>query len=240
MISKYGTYAFGEGRCNISRSIRNVENDARQVVSQIVRLEVEARLGGTTTAAAMDTAVRNLLTAFESNGKDFVVYLPDGSTASQLSLYSAPAMGGVRVIEGPTLPSLANAAYVTWLPVTFVLEAEYPADNAGGLLLDFEETITFEGGGPQYGWLKPLVGVPQRQLLRQRDTYRATQSGFSIGAFARPLPPNPLWLNALMKNPSAIKRSPKRRGGTYTDFYTAWEYTFESDSPLVGNPNVWS
>ncbi len=238
MLIKYGTYSIPAGRSEISHTRQLTYNSAEQPLSEVVRVQVDSRLKAND-SPTMDLLVKQLLTGFNNNGKDFIVYLPNGTTASQLSLRTNDALGGVRIIQRPSFSTLQNAAYVTWLPFTFILEAEIPVTNAANLLTEFEETLTFEGGGPVNAWWKPLVGAPQRQQVRQFDTYRATQTGSAVGYLSRPSPPPPLWLNAMNKFPSASKKSPKRFGDDYKNFGISWTYDFESDSPLVGNPNAW-
>lgn len=159
--------------------------------------------------------------------------------ASQLSLLNLNSIDGVKIIQRPSFPTLQNAAYVTWLPFTFVLEAEYPVNDAASILLEFEETVTFEGGGPVFGWWKPLVGFPVRQQVRMADTYRATQAGRAVGYLGRPPAAAPLWLGALNRFPGYSIRSPRRRGNSFINYETTWQYEFESAVPLQGNPSAW-
>lgn len=237
MIVRYRNYTIPEGRTEIRRTVTGNFNAFDDLLSTTVRTELDGRLKAAS-QSAMNTAARNLISAFGTDGGDLLVLLANGVTASELTMRSTGSLAGVKVVQRPSFPTLQNAAYTTWCPFTIILEAEYPASNAALLYREFEETIVFEGGGPEFGWFKPLVGFPSQQQLRQRDTYRATQSGHAIGYLARPVPPNPLWLSALSRFPTVTKRSPQRRGSSYVDFYTAWEYVFESSVPLVGNPNV--
>lgn len=241
MTPYYGTYDLTDGvdgRIAISTEVEAVENEASQVVARIERRTIEGRLGGTTTQAEMDVKVQALRNAFAVNSRDFLVYLPGGQVASQLSLRSAAALGGLRVVSGPNIQA-AGASYVTWQPYTVTLEGEYPTAGASLLYRTFEETLEIEGGGPVDGWLKPLNARPIRQRIMQHDTYRAIQSGFAVGMYARPAPPAPLWPQFLTRQGRFGSRSPKRRGIFSTDFYISWSYEFESDRPLVGQPTSW-
>jgi hypothetical protein len=240
MIPSYNSYRHEQGECDISLTIERVENEARQVTSEINRIRVAGMLCGTSTAAAMDKKFARLLAAYSVNGYDFKVFLPGGQILSQLSLASAPALGGVRIIRRPSIESLRNAAYTTYLPYTIELEAEYPAAGAGSLLREFSESLIREGGQSLRRWQYPLVGSPVQQVVRKRDTYRARQVGFAVGAYDYPIPASPLWPAARIDNRQPTKTSPRRRGAFSTDFRIEWDYEFESLTPLLGDPHTWT
>lgn len=237
MVPKYGNYAHPIGECEISLTADVVENDAYEPIEVIRRVQVSGLLLADS-PAAMNAKVSALQAAYSANGYDFRVYLPNGTTVSRLTLLNAGSNGGVRITQLPSFPSIAGAGYVTNLKYTLALEARYPVANSSSLLKSFEETLTFEGGGPVYGWLKPLAGKPVKQLLRQNDTYRATQTGSAVGAYSRPSPPSPLWASSMLVAPTTTKRSPLRRGSGFVDYGISWSYQFESDSPLRAEPNT--
>lgn len=237
MIPKYGTYAHAEGELEIDAQQEALFNEARQPYGKMIRVTLSGLLLADS-PTAMDVKVRNLLTAY-STSRTFALYLPGGSTKSQIVLDHATAIGGVRVVQPPSFPTMRGAGYVTNLPYTIRLEAEYAATGASLLYRDFEETIEVEGGGPQIGWLKPLNARPVSQVLRRMDTYRARQSGFAIGLYARPSAMPPLWPNFLTAFGRFGKRSPKPKSGVNTDYLTTWDYQFESDRPLLGEPHSW-
>ena len=250
MIASYNNYRHQIGECDIALSQENVENEAHQVASTIVRLRFQGMLGDKSlplasapSAAAMDRKFLRLLQAYSVNGKDFLVFLPDGTTRSNLTLKSATAIGGVRVIRPPSIDGLRNAQYTTYLPYTVELEAEYPSAQAGLLLTDFQESITREGGRPIQVWQKPLVGQPILQQVRQRDTFRVRQVGTAVGFLAYPdirtVAPE-LWPAFRMDSREPVKHSPRKRGNTYTHFRIDWDREYEANRPLLGGPNLWS
>ena len=53
-------------------------------------------------------------------------------------------------------------------------------DSAIGLV-SWTESLALTGGGPQFGYLLTLNGPPQKQLLRQQTTFKATQQGEAVG-----------------------------------------------------------
>ncbi len=242
MIASYNNYRHALGECDIALSQENVETDAHQITSTVVRLRIAGMLGGTTTAAQMDAKFRRLLNAYSVSGKDFLVFLPDGTTRTRLCLTTANALGGVRVVRPPSIDGLRNAQYTTYLPYTIELEAEYAAPLAGLYLTDFSETITREGGKPLVRWQYPLRGKPILQQVRQQDTYRVRQVGFAVGFLAYPdietVAPE-LWPAFRIDSREPTKVSPRRKGDSLQGFRIEWDREYESTRPLIGGPNIW-
>lgn len=240
MLCKLGTYEIPHGRCEIARRDTPEFNEAQQLLSNTVRLDCSAALYSDS-AANMDKAVKLLLAAFRIERQDFLVLLPGGSQRSQLSLLNAGSIGGVRVVQPPTFESIKNAGYVTWLPYSFSLEAEYPAALSGFLYRDYTETITFRQPVRREAWLLVLHGAHQKQQIRERPFYAATQSGRAVGYLARPSAPRPIWPSAWMNRDQIdlTITSPRPRGDNYVDFETTWSFEYESDRPLLGYPNAW-
>jgi hypothetical protein len=238
MLPKYGTYELPEGRCEITRRDTPEFNEARQLLSNTIRLDCSSALYSNS-AANMDVLVKALLTAFAKQNQDFIVYLPGGTVRSQLSLYRDGSIGGVRVVQPPTIEGLKNAGYVTWLPFSFALEAEYPAANAGFLYRDYTESISYSSPDRE-DWLLCLHGPHQKQQVRDNPFYMATQTGSATGYLARPSAAQPIWPNAWVNRDELPgKQSPKARGNGYIDFTVSWQWRFKSNRPLLGNPNAW-
>lgn len=238
MHCRLGNYEFPEGRVEITRRDTPEFNDARQVISNTIRLDCSSALYASS-ASEMDGLVTLLLQAFQQGGNDFLVFLPGGSVRTQLCLLNSGAIGGVRVVQPPTIESLKNGGYVTWLPFSFALEAEYPAAAAGALYREWSESITFDPLTRE-AWLLCLHGSHQKQQVRERPFYRAVQSGRAVGYLGYPSPPRPIWFNAWMnRDTQPDLESPRRRGSDYVDYPISWRYEFQSDRPLSGVPNPW-
>lgn len=245
MRAKYNTFTFPDGRWSISKSITSNENEAHQELSTIHRVDIDGRLQAD--SAALIEAQYTLLTrAYSVNGEDFLVFLPTGGISERLSLRSAGSLGGVRVIQKPSIEGLENGQYTTYLPVKISLEAEYPSTNSDILLTSFRETVNFEGGGPVHGWYRPIRGLPTKGIVRQLDTYRATQSGSAVGYLDYPRlgtiagAPPPIWgFQHLNANPRVSRDSAELHNGSYINWPITWSYEFESATPLFGSPNLW-
>ncbi len=122
MQASYNSHTLPEGRWSITKTLTSNENAARQELTVIHRIEIDGQLQGAG-STAIETAFVAIHNAYSVNGGDFIVTLPDSSISDRLSLYSSLAIGGVRVLQKPSLSSLANGQYATYLPVKIILES---------------------------------------------------------------------------------------------------------------------
>jgi hypothetical protein len=185
----------------------------------------------------MDAKVQALTGAYNRNGKDLRIVLPNGAD-SLLALYSRQCIGGTRIVSGPNFPTQREASYVTFLHYTISVEGEIPATNAATTVKSWSETITRSGGGMRVGHIETLTGPPVKQLLKRMTTYRVVQSGNAIGAYDYPVPPRPIWPYAMVEAAQVTKQSPRNHSGMFEDFPVSWQYTFESSTPLLGGPTI--
>jgi hypothetical protein len=240
MLPKLDNYELPEGRCEITRRDTPEFNDRKQVLSNTIRLSCSSALYAAS-ASEMDGLVASLLDAisdFNAQGdKDFTVYLPGGRSNSQLTLRSRGSLDGVRVVSSTPAESLKNAGYCTWLPFSFEVEATYPTANAANLFREWTETISYSSPDRE-DWLLCIHGPHQKQQVRERPFYEATQSGSAVGYLQYPNAAAPIWGNAWINRDERPSRSsPVARGNGYTDFKVSWNWRFRSDRPLVSNPN---
>jgi hypothetical protein len=241
MFLRYGNFSLELGEAEISTQRQVLDNEAGQPVTVRHQWTIGVTMGGpkTSSPALVDSRLAALTAAFNENGKDLILTMPDGSSASQLALRSVDSLSGVRVVQQPSVTTLRDAGYVTNLRCTIVVEALYRAKNSSLLLRSFQETLLIEGGGPEFGFLYPKIGFPIKQQLREATTFRAIQSGSAVGMYARPGIPAPIFALHQLRAPRRRLQSPTRHANAYTDFGVEWEYEFESITPLVGNPHVW-
>lgn len=241
MRVKYGSYAHGEGEVQLSVQQTPELNDAG-VVKWVRHTYSLSGVLVADDSQSMETKAIALERAYALNGRDLRLEHDDGSS-THLYLQSSLCYGGTRVIQRPSFPDMRNAAYVTFLPYTIVVEGNVLSSSALSLV-SFEERLSRSGGGPIYGHHEPLTGKPIKQLLKRHSVYRVTQSGSAVGLTSYPSPPPPLWLSALIKTPQIDQTSPRRIGSgtssSYVEYGISWSYEFEHASALAGNPNVWS
>jgi hypothetical protein len=245
MYIQYGNYrhAIGEGALSVSQQ---AEYESGIPAAIRVRFEVQGRIQiadqGSPLAnqAFMTAALDDLEAAYLQNGLDFGLYQDDG-TPTQHVLLNAATLGGTRVITPVSYPVGRGAEYSTYRNYTVSIEGLLP--NFYASIVQWKETLTFNGGGPEFIFLQTLNGLPQKQVLYQQTTYKASQRGSAVGNLAYPLPPDPLWPYAIHPNRTVIDRSSPERVGTtgiaFRHYQTTWSYSFEDVAPLVGDPNYW-
>lgn len=240
MNVKYGSYAHGEGEVQISVQQSPELNDAG-VVKWVRTTYTLAGVLVADDSQSMETKARSLELAYSVDGRDLRLVHTNGS-ATHLSLLSASCFGGTRVVQRPSFPDMKNAAYVTFLPYTIVVEGNV-TDASALATISFEERISRSGGGAIYGHLEPLTGKPIKQLLKRHSVYRVTQSGSAVGFSSYPTVPSPIWVAALIQSPNIEFGSPRRIGSgsntSYVEYPVSWSYEFEHASQLAGTPNSW-
>lgn len=101
MYYTYGPYTSDIAEGEVTFTQRNRFNDGQQRVSKIVQAHVRGVLLEDT-AAAIITSMATLEAAFAIQGQAFTLFLDDGTIHQRM--LSAGAIGGVRVIDGPSWP----------------------------------------------------------------------------------------------------------------------------------------
>ena len=241
MIFAYGSTAFPEGSVDLSIVRAPIEGE------QGVRrgTKITWNLSGQIEAAdqaSLTTAIQALEAAFDTNGRDAILYLPDGVTPTAHQLLNAGSSTGVKVVKLPSYPTGQGAEYSTFRTWTAVLEAEYEDENPDQDEVSFVETVSTIGtGGPAFV-IRQGVRRAHKQQLFDKTPVRATQSGSATGKTRYPAPPPPIWPSAEKVEQRQVTRKTPKRGGTpgqptYTDWEINWTYTFESTDPLTNDPN---
>lgn len=188
--------------------------------------------------ADITSRIQALEDAYKQVGVDLVLTTENGTPTAHV-IRNSETIGGIRVIEPPHYPYGSGAEYVTYRRFRVGLQADVlPSGGVQPVYLSFNETLTVQGGGPQYAWTTPILGSPTRQVIRQATTYTATQQGFAVGFRSTPPVPPPLFPGALMANPQVSYTSPQRRGNDFMQFGVSWQYVYESNQPLFGVPNA--
>lgn len=189
--------------------------------------------------ADIDAAVLTLEAAYKSGIRGDVSLSLPGGGLTNISVKNSDTLGGIQVVRPPSYPTMNNAGYVTNLRFEIEIEATFPITSPQTFLRSFTETMTFEGGGPEFRYLELLSGLPIRQRVKDNTIYRATQQGSAVGINSYPRRPPPRWPAFLVMTPTTSATSPRRVSENYTDFETVWNYEFESAHRLVGAPNNW-
>jgi hypothetical protein len=236
MFLKYGSYTHAQNEPAVQISKRAVFSPRgfRRAVRETWRIVGVLHAPD---QPSLTAAIAGLRSAYNVNGLDLALYLDDQVTLTDHVLSSAASLGGTRV-TALEFPTGVGAEYSTFRSYSITVEADFP--DVSNNLLDFSETLSFEGtGGPRVVFLDTLEGLPQPQLAQQRTTYRARQQGRAVGLAGYPPVAGPIWPAAEMQPARRLAlRSPKRVAGNLTEFVVEWSYVFESPAPLAGLPTV--
>jgi hypothetical protein len=236
MYFKYGTFQHDDNTVTLSSVSQ------RQIYSGRGRRQIERKrlqLSGVliaSTQAAIKTAIDELIAAYADDGKDAGLYHDDDSVSSHF-LDSSASLGGVRVVSGPSFPRGDGAEYATGRDFTIVLEADFPV--SGEQLSSFQESLRIVGtGGPRFAVVEVLNGLPQPQLVQQRTSVVATQSGRAVALSAYPLVPPPIFPVFELQDRREIGQgSPTLNGNEFVNFPVSWVYHFHAPGPLFARPN---
>lgn len=237
MRLSWGSYQFNANSTLLTQREVAMYNAGEQPYARKVTVDVQGYLeadGQAAIAAAMTAMAAALRRPYQD-----LVFRTDAGGEAYHVLRNAGSVSGVRVVAGPDFPQSMGPEFATLRTFTFSAEAEYPADGSALLLMAYEETLDFGGGGPLYVHKPSLNGPPQKQLIYPQMPYTAVQRGSSTGYLAYPVLPQPLFPGALKENGRFSRKTPRRRGNAYEGFTVTWEYSYESVSQLAGVPRRW-
>jgi len=242
VIFRYGNYIHANHEVGLEISHEQLYNEGGQHYADRWQWVITGFI-----QAADQASLTLLLAALELSyaiqGQDVGFFLDDGVTPTAHGILAASTLGGPRVIRGPEYVDngVNSAEYSTFRSYKITLEYIVPGGDG---LLAFTEHLSFEGGGPRWGYLQTLNGVPPAQLLAQVTPQRIIQQGSAIGYLSYPPPPPSLFPALLHTDMSRVqRRSPKRTGPVgrpqWYEYPVEWYYFHESTVPLDGVPNRW-
>lgn len=225
MLLKVGDYSYQLYGAGITVDRRDSLNDVEQPIERECTVNVMTRLlntGGT--VASMNTLVEAFEAAHRIPNQDVILYQADGTTPTVHSWPASDQIVPACVIRGPSYPEYQGAEGINYrtIQVSFRIIEQLP--EATSSLRSYTQTVTVSGGGPRVGHIETLTGRPQKQLIRQATTAKASQNGSAVGIFAYPFPPEPLWPEALVE----LGRFSYQKSGR--NWITSWQYEFESDA----------
>lgn len=186
--------------------------------------------------ATMRAAIQRLEAAFSVDGGDLTLYIQGVPSAH--SLRSAASIGGVKISQPISFPEGKGAEHVTYRTYTVEFSALLSTGRgASGGVLQFDETLSMEGGGPVFGHIETLIGKPVKQQFRRNAVFKATQEGRITGSFGYPSIPPPIFPSALVRAPIIGKSAAKQVQGSRIEYPFSYRYEFEAATSLVGEPN---
>jgi hypothetical protein len=240
MYLKYGSYRHADNEASVTISKDGLFAPGGMSYGVRERWAISGRLQAAD-QATLGAAIDALTAAYSVQGQDVAFYLDNGEPTSH-AISHATTNGGVRVVVPPSFPEGRGAEYSTFRNYTIVLEAERLDPSA--TVVNWHEVLSFQGGGAQFAFLEPINGQPQKQLLKQATTFRASQTGEAVGRTGYPAPAMPMWPGSELAHLREIRYElPKRSGPPgspfYTQFKVSWNYRFEDAGPMVGLPTAW-
>lgn len=192
-------------------------------------------------ATALTLELAAVEAAFRQQGVDAGFY-EDNGTPTQHRLQGSQLAGGLMV-EPVSYEAGVGAEYTTYRNWTVSLLGR--TRDASVQVVEWEESLTFIGGGPEYAFLPCIDAPPVKQLVKQYTTFKAIQSGRALGLLQYIPPAAPLWgtVHEHQHLRQLLYGLPDRIGkpgqAEFENFPTTWTYYFESVTPLVGSPTSW-
>lgn len=235
MYFDFGGYRHEVGECDVSRQRETIRSSATmRVMGTRLRWNVNGTLLADS-ASEMAIKVGQLTDAYSRNVSYCGYRFSNNAKVDSFWLDASQSLTGIRVLSGPTFPSMAETQHVTRYDYQISLMAEF-RDPYAVDLKEWSDSVTFSGGGPRFAMLEPLYGLPVKVLAKQNTVFRAQQSGRAVGWTSRPSQAPPVWPGALMEAPRIRLIAPRSEEGTLVDWGVEWTYEFESATPLIGQP----
>lgn len=237
MQVKFGTYSFTAGACRLG--IRTVaELDAKnQPYLYTNEIDVTGRLYGEGDDS-LSNQERQLRVGLAQRGADFGILKRDGQSSASWWPNAQTVYGNI-VVRGPDFGGTTASEYVLYREFSFTVRNQVAIADIANAILEFKETVTYDGGEPEFKFKRAINAKPQKQLVWFLTEYRVTQSGRAVGYRDYPRPANFLFPGDRERSPRYTRESPDRDGNNFTRYPVTWEYSFASASPLVGLPTRW-
>lgn len=237
MILTYGSYSHDQNECSVTITKRAEHND-RGYRTRIIENWLVRGVKQAASQADLTTALAAMQLAYASDYQNVGLYLDDGTTLTTHYLTNSSTLSGVKV-KRIDFPAGDGAEYSTFRTYEIELEADFGVSGANALLVSFQETLQFIGGGPRFVFLQTITGQPQKQLVAQSTPYRAIQSGSAVQMGGYPRVPGPIWPDAERIDERQISlRGPSLGRGFTGEFGVDWSYVFESATGLSGQPTL--
>lgn len=180
---------------------------------------------------AMTTALRQLETDLSQFRPDVVILEDDGVTPTFFELLAGDCVSGPDITE-IILPAEGTDIYSIATPYAFTVEATRSLNNLTNSIVEFREEVDFDPGGLVYGHVGGAINFAERQIFKENEIWRATQSGVVVGKYGPVSIPGPLWPAALVKAPRMTEPSPRILAPVLQEYETRYVYTFESATPI--------
>lgn len=238
MQAFYGGYGFPVNGALLSAQTETIRNEGGLPYKLRQRISVTGSLlvNGQADAALQESQMRTALALPYQN----LIFLQDSGAPTPLGLTNIGSLSGVLCTR-LRFPTTDRGEYATLRHFEAEFEADYAFPNLSPFaqLLEFSETLNFEGGQPIFRHRLAVEGPNQKQLVYPLDTFRVTQTGQAKGRLTWPAAAAPLWPFSLREAPKVSTTSPHLDGLVFEGYGVSWHYEFEDIGPLVGVPHLW-
>jgi hypothetical protein len=234
----YGNYEHDVGDADVSISREGLISALGRMFAIRQRWDVNGRLHGNT-VAEVNAKVLALMSAYSVNRQDIYI------NGSNHIMRSSDTINGTRVVVLPHFPVGSGGENTTFRTYRLAVEAEY-AYSGDSVLLSWGESMSFRGtGGPSWGYLETLNGMPQRQMFMERTVYYCKQVGTAIVApdslhrndYGYYWPPSPpIWPS--LEHGDRREITYEEPADMYGSRVTHWSYDYSSDSLLAAYPHA--
>lgn len=229
LLLKYGTYDFPR-QTTLSPISRNFQFDGRGVRSRKREVWAVRTIIQAATQPAIKIAVDDLEAALV-DGNTLELFQNDGTTTTGHSITDCRILS-INYPES-TGPEYANRRTVD-------IGIESITDVSSASPINFQESISYFGGGPVSVMQATITGKPRKFQTAEFSIFRAVQSGSATGRTAYPTPPGP----AFSGHGDPNDEPETERNVSYTPegdqrFNIRWTYRFASSEPFTGDPNTW-
>jgi hypothetical protein len=240
MQVRYGDYVFAVNSVDCSQPSKIIRSATGRPVRYGITFKVQGWLtpeAGNQEAFTLAQAA--MIEAFQVGYQDFVL-LQDNGLNSGYGILNTPSITGVQIIDGPNFPG-GIGDYATVLRFDITAYAEYLIDNAEDAVLQFQESLSFQGDcGPDIVWRPCVNAGPVQQAVSPATTQIIIQRGRAVGHTDYPTPPAPIFPAQYYQGKYTVidPESPRQVGQGYIEYPISWQYRFEANIPLSGTPNL--
>lgn len=189
----------------------------------------------------------NLLRALLSRRNQVFAFFHDDGTPTDAVITPVGSISGTDCF-GIGNPQEGLGEYVGQRTMTFTVSASYPVGDPRGVLIDFQETLSFQGdGAPPWEEYCGFLGSIIRQVFLPKSQCFAFQSGTAVGFLDYPRfggphgAPVPMWAAHYKSEQSRYTMgAPVGDGNTLTNFPISWSYVHSRwGTPFNGVPRLW-
>lgn len=140
------------------------------------------------------------------------------------SLPNSTSTDGVKVTQfrNPVEPGIL----ATLLPFEFTAEATYPYTGIGIVVLEYQESLAYAGGGPRIGFTECVNADPVKFITARKTVAKATQQGVMRTIGGRGTYPQPVFLADLLPSETEKAWGKAANSEGVIEYSINWKYQF--------------